>query len=400
MTTYAPGQVYTCLLYFYNQANGALTDPSSVQLDITYGNTLGSGAPDSAGPFTYSGASSPTPGQVYRIGVGEYAYQWTIPGNAPGGVYIANWTMVYGAAGDTFLGYESIVVQGAGLTPPLSGDIGYWTGSITYGSIYLPLGAQDANGTAWLLIGVDGMDGAPVDGQVVQRAGDHGGYPTPQFYAPRPITLRIQASAQTQALRDAARALLQQAIPVSDLATWVYGEPVPKTLQVRRSGRITESYPNVLEVVFDVGLIAPDPRKYGSSYSFSVNTNSQTLGISTPFATPITLPAQPPPGSLTVVNGGNFETRPSITITGPITGPGVYNQTTGQLLSFSELAMGAGDTLTLDFLDHIAYLDGAAIPPDLWASWFSLAPGTSQVVLQGSNSGGATMTISYQDAWM
>lgn len=279
-------------------------------------------------------------------------------------------------------------------------DIGYWTGSLTYGSVQVGLGAVDANGTAWALLGVVGMDDAPTDGQVIQKSGDHGGYPTPQFYAARPISLKVRASAVSQQARDAARALMQQVVPVSDLATFVYNEPVPKTLLVRRSGGVKETYPTLLDVEFTVGLIAPDPRKYGAATSVTVIANSQTLGITPPVTPPITLPAQAPPGAATVTNGGNFETRPQILITGPITAPGIYNQTTGQTIGFSTLTMGAADRLTIDLLAKVAYLNGGQIPADLWSSWWVLQPGTSQVILQGAGGAGAQMTISFNDAWM
>jgi len=400
MTTWAPGSAPNPppTLNFYDQASGTLVDPTSVQLDLTYGDTLGNGAPDFAGPYTYAGASSPTPGQVYRISTGVYAYQWTIPNTAPNGVYIANWTVVY--EGNTYIGFDNLTVAGGTVTPVASLDVGFWTGSITYGSVVLPLGAVDANGTSWALIGVDGLDGDPTDGQVVQRAGDHGGYPTPQYYAPRPITLRIWASAQSHALRDIARALLQQAVPVSDMATLVYNEPVPKALMVRRSGAIKESYPTLLDCVFSVGLIAPDPRKYGTQWTVSVTANATNLGIVFPVVFPITFPAQTPPGVADVANGGNFETRPVITVNGPITAPGVYNATTGQTISFSMLAMQSTDTLIVDLLNKVALLNGAYYPADLQSSWWVLDPGASQIILQGSGAAGAEMTITYQDAWM
>ena len=67
-----------------------------------------------------------------------------------------------------------------------------------------------------------------------RKAGDHGAWAAPQYYAARAITLSVTASAPTQALRDLARALLQQAVPISDLATFAYNEPVPKQAAVRR----------------------------------------------------------------------------------------------------------------------------------------------------------------------
>lgn len=393
-----PGTTYPAELVFQDDATGTVVDPSAIQLDITYGSEYGTGQPDYAGPISYSGASVPTPGQVYRTGVGTYQYDWPIPANAPGGVYIANWTIGY--SGAMFYGWENIEVSGSGLTPPNNGDTGFWTGSITYGAQQINFGAQDMAGTAWAWLGIDGMDGVPTDGAVVQRGNDHGGYATPQFYGPRPITLRVRASASSQAARDVARAALQAAIPVNDLATLVYNEPVPKTLQVRRSGVVKETSATLVDVDFNILLIAPDPRKYGAASSVTVIANSQTLGITPPVTVPFTLPAQPPPGSATVTNNGNFETRPLITITGPIAGPAVYNQTAGQTISFSTLTLAATDTLVLDLLDKIAYLNGGAIPADLWSSWWVLEPGTAQIILQGAGGTGAQMTISLNDAWM
>jgi hypothetical protein len=397
-----PGSQYAVTLTFQDDSSGTavLADPSALQLDITYGSMFGTGAPDFAGPFSYSGASGPTPGQIYRTGVGQYRYDWTIPASASGGVYVATWTITYG--GIKQQGFENILVAGGAgaVTPPDNGEIGYWTGSLTYGANQINFGAKDANGTAWAWLGIDGMGDAPTDGSVLQRGSDHGGYATPQFYGPRPLTLRVRAAATSQAARDAARAALQAAVPVSDLATLVYNEPVPKTVYVRRSGGIKVTSQTLTDVDFAIGLIAPDPRKYGAASSVTVIANSQTLGIVFPLTFPVTFPAQPPAGSATITNNGNFETRPTITISGPIDGPSVYNQTTGQTISFSSLTMTSTDTLVLDLLNKVAYLNGSPVGADLWSSWWVLEPGSAQVVLQGAAAVGAEMTINLNDAWM
>ncbi len=89
-----------------------------------------------------------------------------------------------------------------------------------------------------------------------------------------------------------------------------------------------------------------------------------------------------------------------ITINGPISAPALYNQTTGQTISFSMLTLGANDQLAVDLLNRTAYLNGAFRPADVTSSWWVLAPGTSQVILQGAGATGSQMTVTYQDAWM
>ena len=124
-----PGGTVPLFFNFYNEQTGVLTDPATVQLDITFGSEVGF-VPDVAGPFAYSGASSPAPNTVFRIGVGQYGFVWQIPAAVPTGIYTANWTVLFGT--DLLLGVENFAVTG-GFSPPVpAGDIGYWTGSIDY----------------------------------------------------------------------------------------------------------------------------------------------------------------------------------------------------------------------------------------------------------------------------
>ncbi|HEY1820397.1 MAG TPA: hypothetical protein VGG83_10740 [Trebonia sp.] len=398
MTIYAlPGQPVTlpCAVYNEDGPSGVLIDPASVQLDITYG----TGSSDVAGPFLYVGASVPTGGQVYRSGVGLYAYAWQIPSGAAPGTYVATWTIAVTAGSAPVYGTENIII---GVGPATgSSDVGYWTGSLSYGPHRVPLGSVDANGTAWMVQSVTGLDGVPTSGGVVQRAGDHGGYATPQYYGPRPLTVTVHAAAASQALRDTARALLQASVPPNQLATFVYNEPVPKTMQVRRSGVLHESYPTLLDVIFTIGLIAPDPRKYGTSvYTQSATAAGQMLGITPPLTPPLTPPAQAASASIMATNNGNFGTGPLVTITGPITGPALYNQTSGMIISFSGLTLSATEQLVVDLLNRVATINGQPIAADVSSAWWRLAPGASSIVLAGADYAGSSMTITYSDAWM
>lgn len=285
-------------------------------------------------------------------------------------------------------------------------ETGYWTGGILYspswGSLIdLELGAQDANGTNWVIISVQGMDGPPTSGGVVQRAGDHGAYAPPAYYSGRPITLTVQATATSQALRDVARAQMAVAVPVSDLATFRLDEPIPKQLLVRRSGALTETYPTLVDVVFTVGLIAPDMRKYSTLLqSVTVAQGSPAAGLAPPLTPPLLLPAGAPPMSASITNNGSFETRPTVTISGPITAPAVVNQTTGQQVSFSSLVLASTDSLIVDFLNQRATLNGAFRTADLSSSWWVLQPGSATVQATGTAGAGAQMTVTWRDAWI
>lgn len=285
-------------------------------------------------------------------------------------------------------------------------DVGYWTGGITYTPAVgtatdLEFGVVDASGIGWILNGFDGMGGPDTVGQVVQQAGDHGGWATPQYYAPRVMTLTVTASAPSQALRDVARATLQQAVPVSDLALLRFNEPIPKQMSVRRTGAIPETYPTLTEVRFSVVLVAPDPRKYGTvQHSVTVNQGTYAAGLAPPLTPPLALPAGFPPMSTVITNAGSFETRPTVTIAGPVTAPAVVNTTTGQTVSFSTLTLGSTDVLIVDFLNKQATLNGVYRTADLASAWWVAQPGSTGVQVTGTATSGAYMTVTWRDAWI
>ena len=411
------GFPWTLTLDFYDEVSGVLVDPASVQLDITYGQEVGF-ATDVTGPFTYQGASAPTPGQVWRTGVGQYAYTWNIPLNAPQGVYVANWTCNYGSV--NYLGVENFPVSG-GYTPAVpSGDVGYWTGGLTYAKagVDIEFGKVDSNGIAWLWQKLEGWDGPDIQGAgVIPRSGTHGAWASPQYYAARTMTWTVTASAPTQALRDTARALLQQAVPVGDLALLRYDEPIPKTTWVRRSGKLTEQYPTLLDVVFTIGLVAPDPRKYSTqqrSVIIGLATAGAGGGMVEPFAVPFTLAGAPPPGTSAAINNGGFQTPAVAVVQGPVTGPQLGNATTGQTVSWSNLNLNAGDVFVVDFLNRQGFVNPSTVsyspgvpsvggtywPADVSSSWWEIAPGVNTLQFGGTAGIGSTATVFWADAWV
>ena len=417
MSGAAAGQPWILYLNFYNETSGILSDPSTVTLDITAGTEVGF-LPDVAGPFSYTGASSATPGQVWRIGTGQYACIWPIPAATPMGVYTANWTCLYGS--NTFLGIENFNVSGGYRPAVPSGDVGYWTGGLIYAAagIDIEFGQTDSNGITWLWQKISGWDGPDVQGTgVIPRSGDHGAWASPQYYAARALTLTVTASAPTQALRDQARALLQQAVPISDLAQLRYDEPIPKYSWVRRSGKVTEAYPTLADVTFTIGLIAPDPRKYaaaGRALTINLQPSSVGGGLIVPFTVPFSLDAASPPGAATATNAGNFPTPPVAVVTGPVSGPVLTNLTTSQSVSWGGLTLGAGDKLVVDFLNKQAYVNPSMVsttvgipstggtywPADVSSAWWDIGPGNSVLQYGGIASSGASAVFYWSDSWV
>lgn len=406
MSVYSIGQTISWQLQFYNEQSGALDDPSAVSMSISYGDAIPDGSAaisGGGGPFTYQGASVSTSGQIWRVTTGVYQLDWVVPAGIASGVYVANWLSTYGPNADVFPAFDNQTVAstyGLGSVPPPIVDTGFWTGQITGpdGTV-IPLGQVDQYGIGWQLLKVTGMDGAPTSGQVVQRSGDHGGYATPQYYAPRTPTWTVMASAPTQVLRDQARAMLQRAVAVDQLATFLYNEPVPKTIYARRSGALAESYPTLMDVVFTIGLSCPDPRKYGASHNALANGRPVVNGITTPLTTPVAMPSNAPASSVAVTNGGNFETRPIITLAGPISAPAVTNLTSGRTVSWSNVIMAAGDVMTIDMDAKQGLLNGALVAADFSSAWWMLAPGVSTVTMGGSPGSGSWMNVAWSDAY-
>jgi hypothetical protein len=407
------GQPYQPSLDFWDMTSGSLADATTLTADITFGSEAPL-VPDSAGPFTWDGSSStPVPGTIWRTGTGQYTLWWDVPAGQQGGAYVVTWTVGY--QGDDYLVTENFPV--AQLAPAIvtSGDLGYWTASLTSqpaGSsqpLTINFGQTDANGVTWLFQSMTGWDSPPTAvGQTIQRSADHGGYATAQFFGPRLITLTVMASAPTQALRDQARAFLQQVVPVSDLGTFLYGEPVPKVAYVRRNATaaVTETYPTLCDAIFTIPLVCPDPRKYSPTVQSLSSTTATPppVPLSLPFSSgfPVSFPPQVPPGTQGVLclNSGTFETRPLITVTGPVTDPAVVNTSTGQAVTFSNLTLHAADQLILDMDAKQAYVDTVFTPADPSSSWFTLEPGLSLIALQGGSSGGSVIAVQFAPAWI
>lgn len=109
-------------------------------------------------------------------------------------------------------------------------------------------------------------------------------------------------------------------------------------------------------------------------------------------------------GVISVINNGNYETWPSLTITASsvATGVVVWNYTTSQFLSFPGLVLGTNDTLVID-TDLRTVLFNSAPARNLLSNdsrWFALPPNVSQNVGVQALTGTVNCQMTYRDAFI
>jgi hypothetical protein len=147
---------------------------------------------------------------------------------------------------------------------------------------------------------------------------------------------------------------------------------------------------------------AEDPRVYSSTL-VSANIGmgvAITTGIGFPLGFPFGFGAPVSPESTTVNVGGNRSTPPTFTITGPVTNPVIYNDTTGDVMAF-EIEVASGQTLVIDTYYRTVKLNGTLSRRSalLTPSWFNLSPGLNTLRYRATTSGGADAVVTYRDAW-
>jgi hypothetical protein len=222
------------------------------------------------------------------------------------------------------------------------------------------------------------------------------------------MTITMEALCPDNATRDLARSLLHQVVPVNDLATFEFNEAIPKVFLARRSGQVTESLPNLTDAVFTIPIIAPDPRKYGATLRVSPISvvapapyfTIGSIGSNSSIGAGVTLPSGVTPSTQQITNFGTFETRPLVAITGPINGPGLVNQLTGQTVSWTNTVLNGGDVLVVDFDARAATLNNLYYPADISSAWWTLWPGINVIQLLGSSGSGAQMSVIWRDAYI
>lgn len=293
------------------------------------------------------------------------------------------------------------------LVSPDSGEVlGWGTPGNGLGPVSASLGdvmfgTTDNMGCEWVLESIEGWwNSPPTTGSVEQRAFDHGGWLSPSHLAPRTIEIVGSVNGPWAAVSEALDRL-HLAVPVDSLATlYVAHEPSQRvhTADVRQNGDIlVERYPNDAE--FSISLIAPDPRRYDvDSTTVSTRLPTTSGGLSLPVTMPVTIGASVDSGVLSATNEGNFATRPTLTVEGPVEPFTITHKGTGQTLRYHE-SIPSGRSLVIDVDKRSALLDGTT-PRRVTGQWFEYAPGLNEVAFMSQTyDAAALLTSTHRHAW-
>lgn len=271
----------------------------------------------------------------------------------------------------------------------------------------LRLGAVDSSGVAWFLQSLDGWDSPEVRAEFQERESDHGSWASPVYFGSRPITLTGTIEAQSRVALQGAMEQLYQAASLTD-TTLIVWDNDPKQATVRRSGKVLAQYVSDRVATWSLLVTAADPRRYSTTLQTgSTGLPSSTGGLAFPATFPITFSATVTPGQISAANPGSMDTRPILTIAGPVVAPtvaGLYPDGSVRQLIYSQ-DLQPGDVLTIDTDAHTAVLNGNAsrrrflsVP----SGWPTISAGGS-VIYQfqsGTYNSSALLTASWRSAWM
>lgn len=281
-------------------------------------------------------------------------------------------------------------ILGLPAAPPVDG-VTYPPGW-TFGHTLVDLGPTrwgrcDADGVEWHVANLTGWDDTPdVVAVANQNIGRHGATTGPQVYGPRKLTLDGWIVARTLTERNAALRQLHRSAPVNALTVVAVTDPTdPPTryVQARIDGPIKAARMGENCHAIQVPLLADDPRKYGLNPDPTIVTlPSFGGGLTLPQTPPWTLPVRISGGSGPATNHGDMPAPWTAVITGPITTPTITNITTDRRLGIN-VALGDGDTLTIDSRTQTVILNGTASRAGLitrGSTWFELPEDTTSEV--------------------
>ncbi len=268
------------------------------------------------------------------------------------------------------------------------------------------------DGTDFELIQIEGLESLPEIAQADLKIDqDQGEFLGAYFMKGRLVTFDLEVHAATDAQFRADLDALGAAMAPSATAEAPLAYLLPGMAQL---GRVCFCRPLTRVAVIDinythrkalaqVALYATDPRLYDYVTQFLTLALPASLGgLTWPTAWPASWGTAGSGGTVTATNAGTIESRPLLTILGPIDNPTVQNNTTGQ--SFTWLgSLLATDRLVIDMAHKTIQVNGSGSARGLvspTSQWWTIIPGAN--VLQFSANTirvGSSLSVAFASAW-
>lgn len=262
----------------------------------------------------------------------------------------------------------------------------------------LPIITNSQPNTGYLLqTPIKGLESPKYRTDSSDRPGIDGSRVTGQFYGSRIIDLTGLVYDQSSASNfEILRQKLGTAVSIKKN---IYGEPIPTKVTLTTLGgnnyffnAFFEEPEMPLETInastFQLVCEVPD------AYIFSttlIDTGTVMPPSTGGYVVPMVLPyvsAGSVGGSVTVNNPGQVDVYPIVNLTGPLTNPIMYNQTTGAYIQLN-YTLPAGNTIRIDMANQLVTLNNSSSAintKSLASSWWQMVKGVNVISLQTSNS--------------
>jgi len=249
----------------------------------------------------------------------------------------------------------------------------------------------------------------------VERQRDHGLFPVETFLGKRMFEIEgdiLQATAGTYITKR--RALQRALMPYPALGERKIGNLYLQLTDVteRMFAEVTiEGRPSIpMEALapargsYQILFKAHDPRLYGETLrTQDVEYTTADLGFTFPLTFPLVFNEGGLTGSEDLINGGDFETFPTTTVSGPLTSPWelqLLDSNGVKVLRFNGLSLTSDQEVEIDHRARTAVLNGTTnvYSYAVGSDWWALPAGTTPVRLwafAGASPAKATFTWRY-----
>jgi hypothetical protein len=246
-----------------------------------------------------------------------------------------------------------------------------------------------------------GSPGSKSSGQ--SREGEHGDSPAPNpKLQARILQLTGRIQAPTRELRQRAEHRLSAALGLQ-LFDLTVVDAIPLRVQAQRSADVSIADDTDTQSTWQAELKCPDPRRYGTDRSVTLNLPATTGGVQFPLRFPMRFTGTTTSGDAAAANDGNMPAPVKVTFTGPVSSPTIRNVDTGQWVTYND-TLATGEFVVLYLRNPlVALLQDTALRTGKVSTGgggtWEIQPGGNTIAFRSAG-GTGTALIEWADTYM